>query len=143
MKTVVLAFGLLILALLVLFQLARFSRFQIAFDYEWWIVIFSIAFFVIGIVLNRYSHSKRSPTPNHTVVPDPVSPELLQKHGISQREFEVLTLINEGFSNQQIAKKLFLSENTVKKHVSNLLFKLDASRRTEAIRRAKELRLLI
>lgn len=142
MKSVVLGFGLLIFALLVLFQLARFSRFQASFDYEWWIVIFSVAFFVIGIGLNRYFRAGKSVTNNQTTPLEPVSPEILQKHGISQREFEVLILINEGFSNQQIAKKLFLSENTIKKHVSNLFFKLDASRRTEAIRRAKELRLL-
>jgi two-component system, NarL family, response regulator LiaR len=66
----------------------------------------------------------------------------LQRLGISKREYEVLELIAQGLSNQEIAKKLFVSLNTVKTHSSHLFMKLDARRRTEAIRRAKELRLL-
>ena len=142
MKSVVIGFGLLILALLVLFQLARYSRFQTSFDYEWWIAIFSVTFFVIGIGLNKFFRVGKRHTKIDVPPSEPIPAEILQKHGISMREFEVLTLINDGFSNLQIAEKLFLSENTVKKHVSNLFFKLESSRRTEAIRRAKELRLL-
>jgi ATP/maltotriose-dependent transcriptional regulator MalT len=66
----------------------------------------------------------------------------LQRLGISKREYEVLELIAQGLSNQEIAAKLFVSLNTVKTHSSNLFMKLEARRRTEAIRRAKELRLL-
>src|SRR2546430_13902868 len=64
----------------------------------------------------------------------------ISKLGISKREYEVLELIAAGLSNQDIADKLFVSTSTVKTHVSNVLAKLDASRRTEAIARAKELR---
>jgi DNA-binding CsgD family transcriptional regulator len=66
----------------------------------------------------------------------------LQRLGISKREYEVLELIAQGLSNQEIAEKLFVSLNTVKSHSSHLFMKLDARRRTEAIRRAKELQLL-
>ena len=66
----------------------------------------------------------------------------LQKLGISRREHEVLELISQGLSNQEIAEKLFVSTSTVKTHVSNLLGKLGASRRTQAVKRAKELYLL-
>jgi len=62
--------------------------------------------------------------------------------GISKREFEVLELIAAGLSNQDIAERLFVSTSTVKSHVSNLLAKLDASRRTEAIAKAKEMRII-
>ncbi|MTI39337.1 response regulator transcription factor [Fulvivirga lutimaris] len=51
---------------------------------------------------------------------------------------EVLNVMAEGLSNVEIADKLFVSESTVKTHVSNLLSKLDAKRRTEAIKKAKE-----
>ena len=54
----------------------------------------------------------------------------------------MLGLISEGLSNQEIADKLFVSVSTVKTHSSNLFIKLDARRRTQAIQRAKELRLL-
>ena len=76
---------------------------------------------------------------NADFAPDESARERL---GISKREFEVLELIAEGLSNQEIADKLFVSLNTVKTHSSHLFTKLDARRRTEAIRHAKELRLL-
>jgi ATP/maltotriose-dependent transcriptional regulator MalT len=54
----------------------------------------------------------------------------------------VLELISQGFSNQEIAEKLFVSLSTVKSHSANLFMKLDANRRTQAVQRARELRLL-
>lgn len=66
----------------------------------------------------------------------------LQRLGISKREHEVLELMAKGLSNQEIADKLFVSLNTIKTHSSNLFLKLEVSRRTQAIQRAKELRLI-
>lgn len=66
----------------------------------------------------------------------------VKKLGISKREFEVLELIAAGLSNQNIADRLFVSNSTVKTHVSNVLAKLDASRRTEAIAKAKEMHII-
>ena len=66
----------------------------------------------------------------------------LKSTGISRREFEVLELIAAGLSNQEIAGRLFVSTSTVKTHVSNVLAKLDASRRTEAIANAKKIRII-
>jgi len=51
---------------------------------------------------------------------------------LSQRELEVLKLIADGMSNAEIAAKLFLSEKTVKGHVSNILSKLQLVDRTQA-----------
>jgi DNA-binding CsgD family transcriptional regulator len=62
--------------------------------------------------------------------------------GISKRELEVLQLIAEGLSNAEIAARLFVSLNTIKTHASNIFFKLDASRRTQAIEKAKSLCLI-
>jgi DNA-binding CsgD family transcriptional regulator len=61
---------------------------------------------------------------------------------ISKRELEVLQLMAEGFSNAEIAARLFVSLNTIKTHASNLFMKLDASRRTQAIEKAKSLSLI-
>src|SRR5215204_5645266 len=66
----------------------------------------------------------------------------LKRLGISKREYEVLELISQGMSNQEIAESLFVSTSTVKTHVSNIFSKLDASRRTQAVQKAKELRLI-
>lgn len=67
---------------------------------------------------------------------------LLNKLGISKRELEVLQLMANGLSNQEIAQNLFVSLNTVKTHGSNLFEKLDVKRRTQAIEKAKRLSII-
>lgn len=65
-----------------------------------------------------------------------------QKLGLSGREMEVLQLIAEGLSNQEIADRLFVSLPTVKTHSSKLFEKLDVKRRTQAIEKARQLKLI-
>ncbi|HNU89045.1 MAG TPA: LuxR C-terminal-related transcriptional regulator [Ferruginibacter sp.] len=62
--------------------------------------------------------------------------------GLSKRELDVLGLMAEGCSNQEIASRLFVSLNTVKTHSSNIFFKLDVKRRTQAIEKAKKMSLI-
>ena len=61
---------------------------------------------------------------------------------LTTREFEILTLIEGGFSNQEIANKLFIALSTVKSYNNSLFGKLEVKRRTEAIAKAKTLGLL-
>ena len=61
---------------------------------------------------------------------------------LTEREGEILKAIARGLTNKQIGEQLFVSENTVKKHINNIYFKLDVNRRTQAIARAKELKIL-
>ena len=61
---------------------------------------------------------------------------------LSERELEVLQHVGKGLSNQEIADKLFLSAGTVKRHMSNIYQKLDVRNRTQAIERARALKLL-
>ena len=68
--------------------------------------------------------------------------EQLSILGMSKREYEILQLMAEGLSNQEIAERIFVSIHTVKTHVSNILLKLDAKRRTQAVIKAKELKLV-
>lgn len=79
---------------------------------------------------------QESVDPAHPVsrhlLPDPLSP----------REQEVLSLLAEGFSNQQIADHMVISLNTAKRHVKHLLAKLVVTNRTQALARARELHLL-
>jgi DNA-binding NarL/FixJ family response regulator len=72
--------------------------------------------------------------------PLPVRPA--EAAGVSSREREVLQLLAAGQSNKEIARQLGVSPNTIKTHVSRLLEKLKARRRTEAIARARELGML-
>lgn len=62
----------------------------------------------------------------------------LEQLGITRREHEILQLVAAGLSTREIAERLCVSENTVKTHTSRLLVRLDARRRTQAIRRARE-----
>jgi len=61
---------------------------------------------------------------------------------LSQRELEVLQLIAQGYSNDEIGARLFLALNTVKGHNRKIFEKLQVERRTEAVARARELGLL-
>lgn len=61
---------------------------------------------------------------------------------LSTREQEVLHLLAGGASNQEIAERLVITLDTVKRHVSNILSKLGASNRTQAVTRARSLGLL-
>jgi len=66
----------------------------------------------------------------------------LEKLNISKREVEVLQLMAQGMSNQEIAEQLFVSLSTVKTHSNNLFEKLDVKRRTQAIEKARKLGLI-
>ena len=61
---------------------------------------------------------------------------------LSSRERAVLELIAQGWSNQQISERLFISLHTVKTHASHINSKLGVERRTQAVARAKALGLL-
>ncbi|MNH97311.1 HTH-type transcriptional regulator MalT [compost metagenome] len=61
---------------------------------------------------------------------------------LSERELEVLQLIAQGLSNQEISERLYLALSTVKGHNRNIFDKLQVQRRTEAVARARELGLL-
>ena len=58
--------------------------------------------------------------------------------GITRRQHDVLKLLARGYSNKQISNILFLSEHTVKSHVSSLLRALDSSNRTECVSIARK-----
>lgn len=62
----------------------------------------------------------------------------LQESGISQRQYDVLKLLAQGYSNKQIATTLFLTEHTVKAHLSALFKSLNVANRTECVKTALE-----
>jgi LuxR family maltose regulon positive regulatory protein len=61
---------------------------------------------------------------------------------LTPREMEVLQLVAIGDSNQAIADQLVITVRTVKKHITNILGKLEVSNRTQAVARARELGLI-
>ena len=77
-------------------------------------------------------------------VPAPAGPFVpnsarIYELGLTPRELEVLNLVAEGLSTRQMAERLFVSENTVKTHVTRVLDKLGADRRTQAVQLGRDL----
>jgi len=140
MKQVIIGFGLLILALLILFEMPSLYRLDNSTNHDTWIAIFSLLFLAIGIVLSRKLFTRTLVIAEQK--PANINYNQLLKAGISKREADILLLIDEGLSNRQIADKLFISEHTIKKHISNIFQKLQVERRTEAIKKARELSII-
>lgn len=136
MKKTILVFGLLILALLLLFQFSKYTIISGDLQIEYIMAFIAIAFLGIGLFLNRKTQ-KHIPADNHKI-----DIKKIEELGLSKREYEVLKEVALGLSNQEIAEKLFVSESTIKTHVSNLLVKLDAKRRTQAIQISKSLNII-
>ncbi len=135
-KKTIFTFAALVLAILALFQLSKYSVIAGDTSIETIIAIIAVIFFVIGIVINRrVLHKKKKPTQE-------INYQKIEELGLSKREYEVLCQIAMGLSNKEIAEKLFVSESTIKTHVSNMLVKLDAKRRTQAIQIAKQLQII-
>ena len=78
----------------------------------------------------------------NTAPPFVLNEKALAETELSLRELEVLQLMAKGLSNREIADRLYVSVNTVKTHAGNLFFKLEASRRTQAVEKAKSLGLI-
>jgi len=136
MDKTILIFGLLIFALLLLFRLSNYALISGDIQNEIVIAIIAIAFFVIGVFINKRTRTKENESPNV------INQQKIEKLGLSKREYEVLQEIAQGLSNKEVADKLFVSESTIKTHVSSLLLKLDAKRRTQAIQIAKDFQII-
>ena len=130
MKKTILVFGALVLALLLLFQISKYSLISGNAKMEWIIGVVAVIFFFVGIYINKRSLQKQQ-------APKVIDHKKIKALEISKREYEVLKEVASGLSNKEIAAKLFVSESTIKTHVSNLLVKLNAKRRTQAIQIAK------
>lgn len=101
--------------------------------------LLATGFLALGLWLGVRLLGRRSPANESDVDGNPRAAEAL---GISPRELEVLREIAAGHSNKEIAARLHVSPNTVKTHVARLLEKLEARRRTDALRKARELGLV-
>jgi NarL family two-component system response regulator LiaR len=153
MKRHVLIFGLVGGFLIAILQYSEYRFVIIEHSVEIYTALVAILFAIFGIWLGLRI-TRRRETIRETIVvrevpvlaeaPEPFTPNTVNQQtlGITARELEILTLIARGFSNREIATQLFVSENTVKTHCGRTFEKLGAARRTQAVRRGKELGLL-
>jgi LuxR family maltose regulon positive regulatory protein len=72
----------------------------------------------------------------------PMPPQTDSLDALSEREVEVLRLVAAGLTNREIGQRLFITEKTVKKHLSNILGKLQTTNRTQAVDQARRLGLI-
>jgi DNA-binding CsgD family transcriptional regulator len=153
MKRHVLIFGLVGGLLIAILQYTEYRFIVIEHSVELYGALVAVLFASFGIWLGLRITRRRETIVREVVGADsgrgsepatPFSPNTAQQQslGITDRELEILTLIASGLSNREIATQLFVSENTVKTHCSRTFDKLGAARRTQAVRRGKELGLL-
>jgi two-component system, NarL family, response regulator LiaR len=142
MRRTILLYGVALALLIFLLKFLEYRLFVRDLSLEFYIGIIALFCTALGVWAGL-----RLTRPKKVLVPVSsdnfqLNEALLAQTGISKREYEVLELMAQGLSNQEIAEKLFVSLNTVKTHTSNLFVKLDAKRRTQAIQKAKELGLI-
>jgi len=139
MRKTILLYGLAMAALTGILKFIEYRFFVRDFSLEFYLGAVAVLFTAVGVWAGMKITRRK------VIVANPdfkLNESELQRLGVSKREYEVLELMAQGLSNQEIADKLFVSLNTVKTHSSNLFMKLDARRRTQAVHRAKELGLL-
>ena len=141
MRRTIFIYGIAMAGLLALLKLVEYKYFVRDIPLEFYIGLVAVLFTAVGIWAGLRLTRPKIRIVNASLPFERDQAEL-KRLGISKREYEVLELISRGLSNQQIADDLFVSTSTVKSHVSSLLAKLDASRRTQAISRAKELHII-
>ena len=146
MKKTILLYGIALALLVGLLKAVEYRFLVRDLSMEVYMTIVAMFFSALGIwaglrLTQRRPVATASPQLESSS-PLETSTALLEKYKLSKREHEVLMLIAAGYSNQEIAERLFVSLNTVKTHPSNLFLKLDVKRRTQAVQKAKELGLL-
>lgn len=104
-----------------------------------YITVIGVIFLVVGAFVGLQLTKRKTIVQYLEKEKEPV----VNANGIlTDRETEILKGIARGLTNKEIGESLFVSENTVKKHVNNIYFKLDVNRRTQAIAKAKELNII-
>jgi NarL family two-component system response regulator LiaR len=140
-KKTVLIYGLLGGVLIVVLRLIEYRFLVIEHSLEIYGGVIALLFSALGIWLGLKLTRTREVVREISV---PVSGPFernqaqVEQLGITPRELEILEAMAAGFSNREIAERLFVSENTVKTHAGRLFGKLSAQRRTQAVQRAKE-----
>jgi DNA-binding NarL/FixJ family response regulator len=88
-------------------------------------------------IRQAFEHSVYVATGRARPVSEAPAPREPKEHDLTRRELEILKLVADGHSNSQLARMLWVTEQTVKFHLSNIYRKLDVANRTEASRWAQ------
>lgn len=142
----IILYGLSLAVILYLLQWLKVRLIILDHAFEFYIGTISFIFTAIGIWLGLKLTKPKVETviikeAAPTGAPAPVKPDeaALRDYNLTARELEVLQLMAEGLSNQEIAQRLFLSLSTIKTHSNNLFDKLAVKRRTQAVDKGRKL----
>lgn len=139
MKRTIFIYGLALAVLVFLLKYLEYRLIVRDLTIEFYVGLVAVFFTVLGIWAGWKITGKQVVVVGQEFILNEIE---LQRLGISKRELEVLALMAQGLSNQEVADKLYVSLNTIKTHSSNLFLKLEVSRRTQAIQKAKLLKLI-
>lgn len=147
MRKHVLLYGLVGGTLIALLQFIEYRWVIVEHSVEIYGALVAATFAGVGIWLGlRLTKAKETVVVREVLIPAPAEftrdEAQVEALGLTPRELEILERIAEGLSNKEIAERLFVSENTVKTHSGRVFEKLGARRRTQAVQRGKELRLI-
>ncbi len=137
MRQTIIIFGSLSIAILLVFQFSKLSLMHSQGPNYIFVIISGCLFILIGFLINRFTY-KKAGEEKHRVL----NKVLVNKTNLSKQEHKVLILMADGLSNIEIAESLYISESTVKTHVSRILVKLNAKRRTEAVKIGRDLHII-
>ena len=143
MKKTVLAYGVLGGLLIAALKAVEFRFLVLEHSLEIYGGIVALIFSALGIWLGLKLTRTRETivvreVPVHVGVPFERNETRLAQLGITPRELDIIEAMAAGWSNREIAERLFVSENTVKTHAARVFGKLSARRRTQAVQLAKE-----
>ncbi len=139
-------FGIVGGVLIAAMRLVEYRLLVVEHSVEMYGAVVATAFAAAGIWLGRKLTRAKTvrvevpvEAPVATFVPNAAR---IAELGLTPRELEVLGLVAQGLSTREMAERLFVSENTVKTHVTRVLDKLGANRRTQAVQLARDQGLL-
>jgi DNA-binding CsgD family transcriptional regulator len=143
----ILIYGLVGGALIALLKAIEYRYLVVEHSVELYGGLVALLFAALGLWLGlRITGRKERVVVREIPVPAPASftrnDSKLAELGMTRRELEILELIAEGLSTREIAGRVFVSENTVKTHLSRVYDKLGARRRTQAVQLGKGLGLI-
>nr|WP_294790191.1 LuxR C-terminal-related transcriptional regulator [uncultured Mucilaginibacter sp.] len=141
----VILYGIALAGLLVLLKWLEFKLILVDHAFELYVGAIAVFFTTLGIWL---ALKLTKPKVETVVVEKAVYKAMadfqvnlheVNKLNLSSRELDVLQLMAQGLSNQEISERLFVSLNTIKTHSSNIFEKMEVKRRTQAVEMAQRL----
>lgn len=135
-KKTLVTYGVLLALTAFLLEWLEYNYVIKVLEVEVYSIIIALCFLVLGVWLGRHLTRPADDLAHE------INTKVINRLGLTDRELQVLSLLSEGHSNKDMADQLFVAPNTIKTHVLNIYKKLDVERRTQAIHKARKLKIV-